>query len=82
MEVINFHPYYQKRPNKLKTNAWEKQESEAGVSTKREQNVGKERNRHFDGSFFLRFYFYIIETHRDRWLETQAEGEAGSMQGA
>ena len=35
-------------------------------------------------SFFLRFYLFIHERHRlrEREAETQAEGEAGSMQGA
>ena len=33
-------------------------------------------------SFFLRFYLFIHEKQRDREVETQAEGEAGSMQGA
>ena len=32
--------------------------------------------------FFLRFYLFIHETHREIEAETQAEGEAGSMQGA
>ena len=33
-------------------------------------------------NFFLRFYLFIHETHRKREAETQAEGEAGSTQGA
>ena len=32
--------------------------------------------------FFLRFYLFIHERHTERGRETQAEGEAGSMQGA
>ena len=32
--------------------------------------------------FFLRFYLFIHERHKRRETETQAEGEAGSMQGA
>ena len=32
--------------------------------------------------FFLRFYLFIHERHTQREAETQAEGEAGSMQGA
>ena len=31
--------------------------------------------------FFLRFYSFIHEGHREREADTQAEGEAGSMQG-
>ena len=33
-------------------------------------------------SFFLRFYLFIHERHREREAETQGEGEAGSIQGA
>ena len=33
-------------------------------------------------NFFKRFYLFIHERHREREAETQAEGEAGSMQGA
>ena len=33
-------------------------------------------------SFFLRFYLFIHEREKDRKAETQAEGEAGSTQGA
>ena len=33
-------------------------------------------------SFFLRFYLLIHEKHTQRETETQAKGEAGSMQGA
>ena len=32
--------------------------------------------------FFLRFYLFIHERHTQREAQTQAEGEAGSMQGA
>ena len=32
--------------------------------------------------FFKRFYLFIHERHTQREVETQAEGEAGSMQGA
>ena len=32
--------------------------------------------------FFLRFYLFIQERHKEREAETQAEGEAGSVQGA
>ena len=32
-----------------------------------------------DDSFFLRFYLFIHERHREREAETQAEGEAGSI---
>ena len=32
--------------------------------------------------FFSRFYLFIHDRHRKRETETQAEGEAGSMQGA
>ena len=32
--------------------------------------------------FFLRFYLFIKDTGNKRETETQAEGEAGSMQGA
>ena len=32
--------------------------------------------------FFLRFYLFIHERHREREAEIQAEGEAGSLQGA
>ena len=32
--------------------------------------------------FFLRFYLLIRERHTQREAETQAQGEAGSMQGA
>ena len=32
--------------------------------------------------FFKRFYLFIHERERAREAETQAEGEAGSMQGA
>ena len=36
----------------------------------------------FSFLFFLRFYLFIHERHTQREAETQAEGEAGSMQGA
>ena len=32
--------------------------------------------------FSLRFYLFMRDTEREREAETQAEGEAGSMQGA
>ena len=32
--------------------------------------------------FFLRFYLFMHQTHIEREPETQAEGEAGSLQGA
>ena len=32
--------------------------------------------------FFLRFYLFIHERHREIEAETQAEGEAGSIQEA
>ena len=32
--------------------------------------------------FFLRFYLFMRDTEKEREAETQAEGEAGSMQGA
>ena len=31
---------------------------------------------------FFKFYLFIHERHREREAETQAEGEAGFMQGA
>ena len=37
-------------------------------------------DRIFKTPFFLRFYFFIHEKHKE--AETQAEREAGSMQGA
>ena len=33
-------------------------------------------------NFFLRFYLFIHERHREREAETPAEGEAGSMRKA
>ena len=32
--------------------------------------------------FLKRFYLFIHERHKEREADTQAEGEAGSMQGA
>ena len=32
--------------------------------------------------YFKKFYSFIHERHTEREAETQAEGEAGSMQGA
>ena len=32
--------------------------------------------------YFLRFYLFMHERHTEREAETQAEGEAGSTQGA
>ena len=41
------------------------------------------RKGKFDVSiFFLRFYLFIHERYREREAETQAEEEAGFMQGA
>ena len=37
---------------------------------------------HIPFFFFLILFIYSWETHRERGRETQAEGEAGSMQGA
>ena len=36
----------------------------------------------FKESFFLTFYLFIHERHREREAEIQAKGEAGSMHGA
>ena len=33
----------------------------------------------FKPFFFLIFYLFILERHKEREAETQAEGEAGSM---
>ena len=32
--------------------------------------------------FFLKIYLFMVDTERERDTHTQAEGEAGSMQGA
>ena len=39
-------------------------------------------NRLLINIYFKRFYLFIHERHREREAETQAEGEAGSMQEA
>ena len=40
-----------------------------------------ERTMNFN-NFFFNFYLFMIVTQREREAETQAEGEAGSLQGA
>ena len=32
--------------------------------------------------YFFKDFIYLLETHREREAETQAEGEAGSLKGA
>ena len=40
------------------------------------------RVKYSDKKKKLRFYLFIHERHREREADTQAEGEAGSVQGA
>ena len=51
------------------------------TSYQQHQSVSREHYLSYE-SFFLRFYLFIHERHTEREAETQAEGEAGSMQGA
>ena len=56
-------------------------EPRAKGKTKQNKSI-KLRKEEIECSFFKRFYLFIHKRHTQREAETQAEGEAGSIQGA